>query len=251
MNELPSVGILAAFTVFSRIGTCLMFMPGLSSPRIPVQARLFVAIALSLAITPLIYDVLRPALIGVDAAGLLRLMGSELLIGALIGLMGRVFFVGLEALGMAMSFAIGLTSNLGAPVNEDEPLPAIAAVLTLGATALMFLTDLHLEVFKALAASYTNVPIGGGYAPQSGLVQLVDMTGRAFMVSLRIVSPFLVLSVLVNFAVGLTNRLVPNVQVFFLSSPFLILGGLTLLYVTVKPLLQAFINAFGQFLVSG
>ena len=251
MNDLPSVGILAAFTVFSRIGTCLMFMPGLSSPRIPVQARLFVAIALSLAITPLIYDVLRPALIGVDPAGLLRLMGSELLIGALIGLMGRVFFVGLETLGMAMSFAIGLTSNLGAPVNEDEPLPAIATVLTLGATALMFLTDLHLEVFKALAASYTNVPIGGGYAAQSGVVQLVDMTGRAFMISLRIVSPFLVFSVLVNFAVGLTNRLVPNVQVFFLSSPFLILGGLTLLYVTVKPLLQAFINTFGQFLVSG
>ena len=95
------------------------------------------------------------------------------------------------------------------------------------------------------------MPIGGGYAPQTGLVQLVDMTGRAFMISLRIVSPFLVLSVLVNVAVGLTTRLVPNVQIFFLSSPFLILGGIALLYVTVKPLLQAFIDAFGQFLVSG
>ena len=123
MNDLASTGILAAFTVFSRIGTCLIFMPGLSSPRIPVQARLFIAIALSLAITPLIYDVLRPALVGVSPAGLLKLMGSELLIGALIGLMGRVFFVGLETLGVALSFSIGLTSNLR---SSDQRRRAVA-----------------------------------------------------------------------------------------------------------------------------
>ena len=43
MTEAASAAVLAAFVVFCRIGACIMLMPGLSSPRIPVRARLFVA----------------------------------------------------------------------------------------------------------------------------------------------------------------------------------------------------------------
>ena len=251
MSAFSSTGILAAFVVLSRVGACLMLMPGFSSPRVPVQARLFIAIALSLSIMPLVFDVIASKLSAGDPVTLLKLVVTEMLIGGTIGMMGRVFFVALETLGMALSMSIGLSSNLGAPIDEESPLPAITTLLSLGTTALIFFTDLHLEVFKALAASYTNLPIDNGFAPQAGLIQLVDMTGRAFTVSLRVVSPFLIFSVLVNFSIGLTNRLVPNVQVFFLSTPFLVLGGLVLLYFTVKPLMQSFIDAFGQFLVSG
>ena len=128
----PSDYVLAAFVVFSRIGACLMLMPGFSSPRIPVQVRLFIALALSLALTPLQADDVAPARRRARRSRLLRLMVSELLIGATIGLLGRFFFIALETIGMAISMAIGLTSNIGAPVDEDEPLPAVATLLTLG-----------------------------------------------------------------------------------------------------------------------
>ena len=42
--------VIAAFLAFCRIGGCFMVMPGLSSIRVPVQVRLFVAIAVSMAI---------------------------------------------------------------------------------------------------------------------------------------------------------------------------------------------------------
>ena len=35
--------IVAAFLVFARVGACLLVMPGISSPRIPMQIRLFLA----------------------------------------------------------------------------------------------------------------------------------------------------------------------------------------------------------------
>jgi flagellar biosynthetic protein FliR len=251
LNALASQGVLAAFVVFSRIGACLMLMPGFASPRIPVQVRLFVAIALSLAITPLVFDDLRPRLDQSAPIALLGLMASELLIGAMIGLLARVFFVALETIGSAMAMAMGLTSNMGAPVNEDEPLPAIATLLTLAATALLFLTDQHLEIFRALRASYTSLPVGGGLSAQFALVQIVNTTSRAFLLALQIGSPFLILSVVVNLAVGLTSRLVPTVQIFFLATPFLLIGGLFLLDLTIKPFLQLFMDAFSHFLVTG
>ena len=150
-----------------------------------------------------------------------------------------------------MSMSIGLSSNIGAPVNEDEPLPAIATLLTLAATALLFVTDQHFEIFKALAASYAALPPSDGFSARFAMTQLADTAARAFMLALRIGSPFLIFSVILNLAVGLTNRLVPTVQIFFLATPFLVLGGLFLLYVTVRPMLELFMTAFSQFLVSG
>ena len=46
--------VMLTFLLFCRIGGCLMFMPGFSSSRVPVQARLFLAVATTLALAPLL-----------------------------------------------------------------------------------------------------------------------------------------------------------------------------------------------------
>ncbi len=46
--------ILGTFILFCRIGACLMLMPGFSSPQIPTQVRLFMALAVTLSLTPLL-----------------------------------------------------------------------------------------------------------------------------------------------------------------------------------------------------
>ena len=76
LNDAASTSVIAAFVVFSRIGACLMFMPGFSSPRVPVQVRLFIAIAVSLALTPLQLDLVRPLIAFGEPVTLLRLMVS-------------------------------------------------------------------------------------------------------------------------------------------------------------------------------
>jgi flagellar biosynthetic protein FliR len=73
----------------------------------------------------------------------------------------------------------------------------------------------------------------------------------AFMLALRLGSPFMILSLVLNFAIGLTNRMVPTVQIFFLASPVLLICGLILLYLTAQPLLRLFMDAFSHFLVTG
>ncbi len=251
VNDDASVSVLAAFVVFSRIGACLLLMPGFSSPRIPVQVRLFIAVAVALALTPLQIDAIRPIIADGEPLHLLHLMGSELFIGAAIGLFGRVFFVALEFIGVAVAMSVGLSSNLGAPIEADETLPALTTLLTLAATALMFLTDLHLEVFRALQASYGNLPIADGFAPRFALDQLVSKSDEAFLLAVRIGSPFLIFSLVVNVALGLVGRLVPGIQSFFLSMPFLLIGGLILLSIVIKPMMLIFIDAFGHFLVTG
>jgi flagellar biosynthetic protein FliR len=49
----------------------------------------------------------------------------------------------------------------------------------------------------------------------------------------------------------LINRLTPQIQVFFVATPFVAAGGLLLLYFTIKPAIEAFISGFGVSLISG
>ena len=45
MTLIGPQALLATFLIFCRVGTCLMLMPGFSSPRVPMRVRLFLAVS--------------------------------------------------------------------------------------------------------------------------------------------------------------------------------------------------------------
>lgn len=243
--------ILPAFVLFCRIGACLMLMPGFSSPQVPVNVRLFIAIACTLALTPLLAPQVRGVASGASPVGLAQIIVGETLIGSLIGFMARLFFLALETLAMAAAMAIGLANNLGVSVDDSEPLPPLVSLITLTATTLFFVTNQHLEVFRGLAASYVALPVAHGFDSRFGLVQVSDCISKAFFLALRIGSPFIVFSLVVNFAVGLVNRLTPQIPAYFIAMPFIIIGGLYLLYFSFKQGLDVFIFGFANWLSTG
>ena len=52
--------VIAAFLAFCRIGACFLVMPGLSSVRVPMQVRLFVALAATGGLLVLLWDQIYP-----------------------------------------------------------------------------------------------------------------------------------------------------------------------------------------------
>jgi flagellar biosynthetic protein FliR len=252
VTELGPATVLGAFVIFCRIGTCLMLMPGISSPRVPAQIRLLLALALTLALTPLLLPMVQPALVDLAPVTLAPLIVSEILIGAMIGMLGRIFFLSLQMLATVASNAVGFGNIPGSPaIEEGEALPELVSLITLTATVLLFLTDQHWEILRALAASYSALPPTGGYGAQFGLMQIANSLSQACFLALRITSPFIVYSVIVNLAIGLTNKLTPQIPVYFISAPFVLLGGLFLLYFTVKEFLRLFMDGFSGWLAGG
>jgi flagellar biosynthesis protein FliR len=250
-NWLGPSTVLAAFILFCRIGGCLMLMPGFSSPRVPVNVRLFICFAITMALVPLLAPDIEKLLNREAPFNAIRLIVSELLIGMAIGFMGRIFFAALETLGTGMAMWIGLANTLGAPVNEDEPLPTLTSLLTFLATTLLFVTDLHWEVLRGIIASYQTLPAAAEFGPRVGLVEIADTMSRAFLLALRIAAPFIMFTAIVNLAIGLTNRLTPQIQVYFITIPLVVFGGLFLLYFTCRELLVFFIAGFAAWLHTG
>ncbi len=243
--------VLAVFVIFCRIGGCLMVMPGFSSDRVPMRIRLFVALAISLALTPLLFDIVRPHVGDGAPATLLVLIVSELLTGLFIGIMGRLFFIALQAVAEMVAQAIGLAGIPGMAIEGDEPAPSVSSLFMMTAVTLMFMTDQHWVLLRGLLDSYVAIAPGGGFAAQWTLIEIADQVTDVFLLALRIASPFLVYSIVVNLAVGLTNKLTPQIPVFFVAMPFVTAGGLMLLYFTVAEFLATFTAAFGVWLARG
>lgn len=232
--------VLAIFIVFCRIGACLMLVPGFSSINIPVQVRLFIAIVTSFALAPLVIATLRPVLVDALPLTLAFLIGSELLIGSVIGIGGRMFFLALQTMATAMTSGIGLSSIPGTQVVDVDPAPPLVSLITAGVTTLFFITDQHWQVLRGLMNSYAIWQPGDRLGGDMALEQLVSPLSEAFVLTLRITSPFVVYSVVVNLAVGLINKLTPAIPVYFISTPFVLLGGLLLLYLSGGEMLTQF-----------
>jgi flagellar biosynthesis protein FliR len=251
VNALAPGTVLLVFLLFCRIGGCLMLMPGISSSRVPVQIRLFIALAVTLALTPLLEPSLRATLATRPPATLLLLIATEVGIGAMIGVMGRAFFLSLQFMASAAAMFVGFGATPGTPIEDSEPLPPMATLITLTATVLLFLTDQHWEVLRALLASYTALPVNEPVAIDFSLTKVVDALSSAFMIALQISSPFLVYALIVNFMVGLANKMIPQIPIYFIATPFVLAGGFVILYLTIGESLRLFMMSFMTWLSAG
>jgi flagellar biosynthetic protein FliR len=251
MSPIGPETVLLVFLLFCRIGGCLMLMPATSSPRVPVQVRLFIALAVTLALTPLLEPTLRASLAGKSSSVALSLIVSEVAVGALIGMMARVFFLALQFMATAAAMFIGFGTMPGIPIEDNEPSPAFATLITLTATVLLFATDQHWEVLRAVLGSYAALPPSEPLALDFSLAKLVDALSRAFIIALQITSPFIVYTLIVNLMAGLANKLIPQIPVTFIATPFILAGGFLILYFTLGESLRLFMMGFMGWLARG
>lgn len=228
-----------------------MVMPGFSTQRVPMQVRILVAIAVTIVVAPLLLNGLTDVVRGATNAQNLSNLMTELLTGILIGMMGRYFFLALQFGAIALSTFIGLTGLPQPSIEEIDPSPAFANVITLTATVLFFLTDQHLEVVKALVSSYTIMPVADGFDPQVALTQLTKTLAVAFVLTLQITSPFIVFSIAINFMFGLLTKLTPQIQVYFVSVPFVVAGGMLFVYFFINEVMRVFTEGFMTWLERG
>ncbi len=250
---ITSETILAVFLLFCRIGGCLMLMPGFSSTRIPLQVRLFLTMAVTLALSPLLLPTINAVLLPQAATPplVLGLIFSETFVGALIGLIGRLFFMALQFMATAAAQFAGFSPMGGTPIEDPEPVPVLATFFTLTATVLLFATDQHWEILRALVQSYSVIPLNEPVATQAGLARLGDAFSSTFLLALQISSPFIVYALIINLMVGIANKLVPQIPVYFISMPFVLAGALLLLYFTIGEALSLFISGFIAWLAAG
>ena len=248
MSALASDGVLLILLAFCRVGACFLVLPGISSSRVPVQVRLILVFAITIAMLGQIWPLLATTDISQPSV-LARLIVSETLIGLFIGLCVRFYLLALGFISTAMGTVIGFGNLMGPGFEETEPQAAIGTLLTMAAVLLLFIFDFHHAVIKSLIASYSVVPVTGSFETETFLANLTETLKETFLLVLRLGSPFIAYSLVMNLMIGILNKLTPQIPIYFISLPFLIFGGLLLLYFTIPSFLSLFVDGFLQFKV--
>jgi flagellar biosynthesis protein FliR len=226
-----------------------MVLPGFGSARISTNIRLFLAVAISIAVLPVLWDTIYPRA-SEPTATYLGLIASETLIGAVYGLIARLYALGLQFAGTIVAMSIGFTAPGGHDVLEDTSENQLTTLLTFSGLLLLFMLDFHHVVFRALVESYAATPVGAIADPQRMLITLTDTLRASTYLMLQLASPFLIYGLMFNVAIGLINKLAPQIPVFFISTPFLLVGGIFLLYLSIAVMIRQFAGGFAPIFLS-
>ena len=181
----------------------------------------------------------------------LRAILVELIAGFVIGFWCSCFIYILRFAGSFVVNMIGLAGIPGQPIDEAEPSTPLATLLTMALTALIFATGLHLQSLEAMIQSYRIFPLGIVIAPQMPAQTTTEVLSRCFFLGLQFSSPFLVFSIIWNFALGLANRMTPQLSVYFAFSGLLTVISLAILSLVAPKLLYIPLSAYEDFITSG
>ena len=217
---MTEAAMFAFFCVFVRSSALMLSSPVFGAQTTPVTVRVMTTLALSGAITAVVQPRVGP--IPADLGALIVRLGGEILIGLLIGNFVTLALQTASIGGALMDVQTGLSSGqVMNPINGVSS--TILSQFKFMLSVVVFLSmDGHHLLIQAMIATYDVAP--NFSAIQSGLTSLL---GAMFALALQIALPTLGVGMLVDAALGLINRAVPQMQALQVGMPAKIAIGLT------------------------
>ena len=248
MADLP-IHATAFLILFARVGAIVMLLPAFSDDGIPGQIRLMLAIGLTMGLYGLLEG--RVATASADEAALVGTVVAEMMVGIAMGMIVRILFNAAAMTGGIVSMQVGLSSTLIADASLGGQVPLLAKFVTVAATVSCLALGVHHLWIGMIVHSYDMFPVGH-LPPGADFAQLaVKAVTRATGLALGMAAPLIVYGILFHVALGLSARMAPSIQVFFITQPLNILLGLTLFAGTLGVALTGFSEAMAGFMRTG
>ena len=235
--------------LFARIGAVWMLLPMFGEDSVPGPVRLLMALGMSLALLGLLGPRVTP--FAAQDSALVATILVELAIGLAIGSLIRIIMQAASMAGALISMQIGFSSALLFDPAVGGQTPVLARLIALAATLVCFAAGLHHQWIAAIVRSYDCFPVGAVPNPQDWAALAIATVGTATSLAVSLAAPFLVFGIVFNVALGLSARLAPALQIFFIAQPLNLLLGLALLGVTLGTILSTFSAAMSAWTAGG
>jgi len=218
--------VFAAGLVFTRLAAIVMLIPGIGETFVPVRIRLSLALTLAFVIVPVIGGAVPP--IPAQVSGVAFAVIKETAIGLMIGTILRIFLTSLAAAGEIVSIQTTLGFAQTANPTQAAPSTTLGTFLGLMGLVLIMSTNLHHLFLSAIVRSYTIFPFTKVLPVADASALAIQTVSKAFALGVQLAAPVVAFSLVFNIATGLVGRVMPQFQIFFVSSPLMILLGLSI-----------------------
>jgi flagellar biosynthetic protein FliR len=231
---------LSTVWLWARLGALFMFSPIFTVTKVPPSFVVLLTFVLAGLLNAAVgVRTAAPVTPAVFVIGVF----TEVALGALLGFALHCAFAAFSLVGrlldMQMGFGMGAIFD---PVTQSAS-PVVALAMSLFGVALFFGVDGHLAMIRGLMFSISAVPPGTAWPALTADVVLRPV-GAMFTVGVAIVSPVLFVLLMMEVALSITSRVLPQMNVFFVGVPAKILVGLVMLALCSQMMGSAMVKSY-------
>lgn len=213
--SVPASSLLAFALVLIRLVGIFVLVPMPIKEAGPSAARIFLAVACTIALFPVWPAVdASEATLGVMAGWIVSETSLGLSIGLMVSFLAEAMTFGAQVLGQQAGYAY---ASIVDPVTQadSDVLPAATQVI---AGLLLFTTGLHRVVINVLAATLVTYPPGRFQLTHQLTTTVTHLFGYIFSFGLRLALPIIGLLLMTDVALALLGRL--NAQIHLSMQAF-------------------------------
>ncbi|WP_448203225.1 flagellar biosynthetic protein FliR [Azospirillum sp. sgz302134] len=228
--------------VFMRIGTAFSVMPTIGDAFVSVRTRLLFSLAVSVLVAPVVGARLPP--MPNDVFRLAVLIVGEMAVGIFLGTVARMLMGALEVAGTVIALQTGLSNaQMFNPAMATQGSLPGALMGWLG-LLLIFITDLHHLLIMAVVDSYATFTPGAAIPIDDMANVIGQLVSKSFVLGVQMSAPFIITGLLFALALGLLNKLAPQIQVFFLFTSMQVAIGLFMFALTLAAMMMFWLTHF-------
>lgn len=255
------LGIRASFSnallvfalVMGRIMPLVVFTPFIGGAVVPSQVKLGVGLTLSALVYPFVAKTAIPP----SALAFVLLLLKEVFVGYVVAYAASFAFEAARSAGTFVDTVSG-ANQATVFVPQLQQQASLFADLKFQLSILLFVAlDGHHVVIRALVESFGPVPLNAWPGFSRGLWPLFErvlrVSGDLLIVAVALAAPASIAAFIADIALGLVNRVAPQIQVFFISmavKPLLVtvitLAALAVLFDRMSGLFRAMLESVRQ-----
>ena len=221
------------FLASLRIGAFLIASPFFGGSAVPLQVRIIMAVLLGVAVVTTVEVPDWQTFAGLYG---LQVILTELAIGISSGLILTIWFSAALLAGEKIASSAGL--GFAAQIDPDSggQTPVVSKTFSLFLTVIFLSWNGHLLVLRAVADSYTYLPVGAMPAFPVLIQSGIAAAGSMFLAATIIMLPLTAFLMAINLVIGVITRSAPQLNLFSFGFPISMIGIFVLLYLWVDVL---------------
>lgn len=197
--------------VLTRMSGLVMTAPIFGSRDIPIQVRGLLAFSLAALVAPTQWYVqIEPPQ---NVLNYLVFVGTEALIGLVLGLGITILFTGLQVAGTLIGRASGMAlSNVFDP-SQGAEVSLHSQLLTYITLAVFVAIGGHRMLIAATLETFTSLPPGSGAIPVGLSSAATELISQSFTLGLRASAPIVTALLLSTLVMGIISRTLPQLNI--------------------------------------
>lgn len=158
---------------------------------------------------------------------------KELMFGLSIGFVTTIFYDLVYSAGQLIDMQIGFGIVSVYDIQNNSQVPVIGNLLNIILLIVFFCVDGHLKLIAILYATFEQIPVGHVILSSGLALAMTKAFSLSFVLAVMVAMPSLASGLILEVAMGVLIRSVPQMNMFVIGIPIKTLVGLIVLLVTI------------------